>query len=141
MNFSFYFFLICFLVFVILFIFFYFFYFFFFYIFKIAPSKNRFSKLLPQIIKNKFSKDIFKIACVKNIFLNCSLKKDICEISPSRKTFLKLLRHKRSFQNCSSKIQFFKKNNFLKVGILKKHLPRRFNLFFIRIVRIIRRTF
>ena len=35
---------------------------------KITPSENTFSKFLSEIMKNKFSKYIFKIVCLKNIF-------------------------------------------------------------------------
>ena len=58
-------------------------------IFLVAPSKNTFSKLLPQIIKNKCSDKLFKITPSKSTFFpNCSLKEDIFKIAFSRNIFL-----------------------------------------------------
>ena len=89
---------------------------------KITPSENTFSKFLSEIMKNKFSKYIFKIVCLKNIFSkllpqklhfwnfpskkknwNCSHKKDISKIVPSKKFFWKLLSERRHFQKTLTK--------------------------------------
>ena len=59
---------------------------------EIVLSKNTFSKFHSQ--KVHF---IFNIASLKNIF----------KTTLGKKTFLKLLFHKRHFQNCSLKNNFF----------------------------------
>ena len=117
--FDFFFFLIFFLVFVILFIFFFIFlisFFEFFTFSKLLPQKIDFLNCFIKICIFKITSSNNKKQIFKRHFQNCLRKKyifkllhqkDICEISPSRKTFLKLLPHKRNFQNCSSKIQFF----------------------------------
>ena len=79
------------------------------YLFKIAPSKNTFSKSLSQILESKFPKYIFKKYKI------ASSKKNIFKISPSKNTFSKLL---------PQKIHFFKINISKKTLLkffLKKH--------------------
>ena len=75
---------------------------------KITPSENTFSKFLSEIMKNTFSKYIFKIVCLKNIFSKLLPQKLHFWNFPSKKKKLKLLPQKRHFQNCSSKKFFWK---------------------------------